>query len=97
MKGRSAGLGFALWIDGEVAWAKGTHEYRPMGVAVIGVAGTFVARDFSPRRRAPSPYSPHFEGLYASLGEMNDRLRQGRSQARRKKARRGVRATAAIS
>jgi hypothetical protein len=97
MQGRSGGLGFALWIDGDVAWAKGTHEYRPMGAAVIGVEGTFVARDFSPRRRAPSSYAPSFEGLYASLGEMNDRLRHGRSQLARRGSRREVKGTAAIS
>jgi hypothetical protein len=39
-------MGFALWIDGELAWAQGVHEYRPMGAAVIGVTDRFRHRDF---------------------------------------------------
>jgi hypothetical protein len=32
-------MGFAVWIDrrNSLAWAQGTHEYRPMGTAVISL------------------------------------------------------------
>ena len=83
-------MGFALWIDGETAWARGTHEYRPMGSAVIGISGMFTARDFGCRRRSPLRYDPRFSGYFASLGQMNDFLASFRkqSQAVRKKIKR---------
>jgi len=71
-------MGFALWVEGEQAWAQGTHEYRPMGVAVIGVGGQFAVRDFAKRRTAPGRMDPRFVGLFASLGEMNDWIRARR-------------------
>ena len=43
-------MGFALWTDGERAWAQGTSEYRAMGVAVIAASDLFRNRDFHPRR-----------------------------------------------
>ncbi len=67
-------MGFALWIKDDLAYAQGTHEYRPMGTAVIGVRNTFSPRDFSRRRRAPARMDPSLVGLFASLGEMNDWL-----------------------
>jgi hypothetical protein len=67
-------MGFALWINDDLAWAQGTHEYRPMGVAVVGAEGTFAARDFSRRRRVPPYLRPHFAGFFASIGEMNEHL-----------------------
>jgi hypothetical protein len=75
-------MGFALWIDGDHALAQGTHEYRPMGAAVVGVNCVFTPRDFHRRRPTPSRMSPGFVGLFASLGEMNDFLarRGSRSQ-----------------
>ncbi len=80
-------MGFALWIDEETAWAQGTHEYRPMGAAVIGVTCVFSARDFKLRRRAPARYDWRFTGHFASLGQMNDFLARfrNRSQAVQKK------------
>ena len=79
-------MGFALWVDGETAWAQGTHEYRPMGAAVIGVRGVFTARDFWRARPAPPRYDPRFTGHFASLGQMNDFLARfrGRSRAQQK-------------
>ena len=74
-------MGFAQWIDGEVAWASGTHEYRPLGSAVIGVSGMFTSRDFSPRRTAPPRYDGRFTGYFASLGHMNDFLALFRKQS----------------
>jgi hypothetical protein len=78
-------MGFALWIEGDVAWAQGTHEYRPMGTAVVGTEMVFVARDFKARWPAPPRTAPHFIGLFASLGQVNDYLTVRRSQRLRKK------------
>lgn len=59
-------------MSGETAWAAGTHEYRPMGVAVIASTQLFRARDFNPRRRAPARApSEGFQGLFASLEDLN--------------------------
>jgi len=85
-------MGFALWLDEELAWAQGTHEYRPMGIAVIHAGGVFTARDFRPSLRAPSRLDPRFAGFFASLGEMNAWLirqrRKGASQAFKKNRKR---------
>lgn len=76
-------MGFALWVHDDLAWAQGTHEYRPLGTAVVGAGGTFAARDFSRRRRVPPHLKPHFAGFFASIGEMNGHLearaRKGKS------------------
>lgn len=82
-------MGFALWTDDDTAWAAGTHEYRPMGIAVIARSSIFAARDFRPARRLPSRTGPHFRGLFASLGDMNEFLGRTRSQARKKNLSRG--------
>ena len=74
-------MGFALWIDSETAWAQGTHEYRPMGTAVIGVSCVFTSGDFNQRRRAPARYDSRFTGHFASLGQMNDFLARFRRQS----------------
>ncbi|MCC6857449.1 MAG: hypothetical protein IT158_02755 [Bryobacterales bacterium] len=75
-------MGFAVWLDGDLAWAKGTHEYRPMGVAVIAASDLFAARDFSPRRKPPSGNRAVPYGLFASLGEVNGWLIRRRSGSR---------------
>lgn len=82
----TSGMGFALWIQDDLAWAQGTHEYRPMGTAVIGVQGVFSPRDFERRRRAPSGLDPALVGLFASLGEMNDWLKNHASAKSRSQA-----------
>ncbi|MDX2178689.1 MAG: hypothetical protein SFV18_03785 [Bryobacteraceae bacterium] len=64
-------MGFALWVLDDVAWAAGTHEYKPMGAAVIGAKGQFRARDFSSRRKAPRRSVEGFHGLFASLEDVN--------------------------
>jgi hypothetical protein len=71
-------MGFALWIDGGsgLAWAQGTHEYRPMGTAVIGVAGQFRHADFTRMHRRPKELEWCFAGFFGSLEEMNATLRQ---------------------
>ena len=56
---------------GQLAWAQGTHEYRPMGSAVIARNGVFSPRDFHPRRRCPHRHTPAFVGFFASLGHVN--------------------------
>ncbi|HYO82087.1 MAG TPA: hypothetical protein VES20_11840 [Bryobacteraceae bacterium] len=72
-------MGFALWIDAysRTAWAQGTHEYRPMGAAVVAISDRFRPRDFRQSRRCP----PHlhedaFAGFFGSLEEVNERLRR---------------------
>lgn len=80
-------VGFALWIETDLAWAQGTHEYRPMGVAVIAATDLFLPRDFDPRRHGPSPRDPSFVGLFASIGEVNGHLRRRRPGARLRRAR----------
>ena len=72
-------MGFALWVDPEMAWAQGTHEYRPMGVAVVARSDLFRQRDFKPERTAPPERSEAYVGLFASLGDVNEYLEQTRS------------------
>ena len=67
-------MGFYLWIAGDVAWAQGTYEYRPMGTAVVAVSDLFTRRDFDPRRKLRPPATAHFEGQFASLGHINQFL-----------------------
>ncbi|MGQ9917572.1 MAG: hypothetical protein ACUVS7_09175 [Bryobacteraceae bacterium] len=85
-------MGFAVWTDGELVWAQGTHEYRPMGAAVIHAGGVFTARDFRPALRAPERLDPRFSGFFASLGEVNawliQRRKSGASRQSQKKFRR---------
>jgi hypothetical protein len=68
-------MGFALWLSKEEASAQGTHEYRPMGCAVVHRNGQFRARDFRRDRRSPDRRSPLFVGLFGSLEEVNVFLR----------------------
>jgi hypothetical protein len=70
-------MGFAVWIDSEerVAWARGTHEYRPMGIAVVAVCDQFRQRDFVANRNAPTHLGSCFAGFFGSLETVNDFLR----------------------
>ncbi|MFN7994430.1 MAG: ACT domain-containing protein [Bryobacteraceae bacterium] len=68
-------MGFELWIGDELAWARGTSEYRPLGAAVISASDLFRARDFHPRRKVPFGDSPEYLGLFASVGALNARMR----------------------
>jgi hypothetical protein len=70
-------MGFALWVDTQstLAWAEGTHEYRPMGAAVIAVTDQFRRRDFSQLRRRPKELDSDFVGFFGSLEDLNARLR----------------------
>ena len=71
-------MAFAVWIDPEAgeAWAQGTHEYRPMGAAVVAITDQFRLRDFSARRRHPARLRrTGFAGFFGSLEEVNEFLR----------------------
>jgi len=67
-------MGFHLWLDGELAWARGTYEYRPMGTAVISASDLFRRRDFDPRRQVPLPRAARYAGQFASIGHLNAQL-----------------------
>lgn len=70
-------MGFALWIDppSGLAWAQGTHEYRPMGTAVISHTDQFRRRDFRQTQRRPAHLENSFVGFFGSLEDLNARLR----------------------
>ena len=78
-------MGFALWLIDREAWASGTHEYQPMGTAVIAATQLFRARDFSRLRKAPSRRATGFEGLFASLEDLNRHLQRPRPKAGRER------------
>ncbi len=67
-------MGFHLWFDGELAWAQGTYEYRPMGAAVISKSDLFRRRDFNPHRKLKAPPTAEYAGQFASLGHLNTQL-----------------------
>ena len=71
-------MGFALWVDcrGELAWAQGTHEYRPMGTAVVSKTDQFRHRDFTQTHRRPRHLDNSFVGFFGSLEDLNARLRE---------------------
>ena len=66
-------MGFYLWLDGDLAWAQGTYEYRAMGAAVISSTDLFCPRDFDPKRHPPKFAT--LIGQFASLGHLNLHLR----------------------
>ena len=66
-------MGFYLWVADDVAWAQGTYEYRPMGMAVVAVSDLFTRRDFDPRRKTRPPASARYLGQFASLGQIERR------------------------
>jgi hypothetical protein len=47
---------------------------------VVGVKTLFTARDFHPRRLALPRHDAGFQGLFASLGDLNYHLAKCRSQ-----------------
>jgi hypothetical protein len=73
-------MGFYLWLDGEVAWAQGTYEYRPMGAAVISASDLFRRRDFDSRRKPRPTQAAVFAGQFASLGHLNSQLQKKRKR-----------------
>ena len=75
-------VGFYLWYDGDLAWAQGTYEYRPMGTAVISASDLFRRRDFASRGRRRPPASADYAGQFASIGHLNQQLRDRRRAQR---------------
>jgi len=73
-------MGFALWIEKELAWAAGTYEYRPFGAAVISRTDLFRQRDFDVDRKPPPLGDVSFAGYFASLGDVNAYLKAVRSE-----------------
>ena len=73
-------MGFALWIDqqSDLAWAQGTHEYRPLGTAVVARRDQFRTKDFRQTRRRPVHLEHAFAGFFGSLEEVNVSLRARR-------------------
>ena len=59
-------MGFAVWIDqaSGVVWAQGTHEYRPMGAAVIAVTDQFRGPRLRPVAPLPGPAAPLVRGVF---------------------------------
>jgi hypothetical protein len=76
-------VGFALWRQGPLVYCAGTHEYRPMGTAVVHERGVFTARDFSPGTIGLRRGADGFVGYFASLSEVNAYL--GRRAAGRER------------
>jgi hypothetical protein len=77
-------MGFALWLEGDVAVAQGVHEYRPMGLATVAVTDCFRQRDFRPTPNPPARGGRNYVGLFASLVDVNHFCRGLRSQASKK-------------
>ena len=79
-------MGWAVWIDEHAgtAWAQGTHEYRPMGAAVIAITDQFRPRDFRARLPRPDRLNHSFTGFFGSLEEVNRFLRRGRKSSSRR-------------
>lgn len=73
-------MGFYLWLEGDLAWAQGTYEYRPMGTAVISATDLFRRRDFDVRRPPPARSTARLVGEFASLGHLNAQLRSRRGE-----------------
>jgi hypothetical protein len=82
-------MGFAVWIDARngLVWAQGTHEYRPMGSAVIASTDQFRHRDFRKTRRPPAHLRRSFVGFFGSLEEVNAGLSLQHKMPRRWKRR----------
>jgi hypothetical protein len=72
-------VGFALWTDSGLAWAQGTHEYKPMGTAVISTTDLFRPRDFHPSRSVPEKAATYV-GLFASIVDLNGWLEKRRER-----------------
>jgi hypothetical protein len=73
-------MGFALWVKDGIARAEGTHEYRPMGIAVISTTDLFRVRDFRPRRSQVETSDRDFAGYFASIHHLNYFLKRKRHE-----------------
>jgi hypothetical protein len=70
-------LGFAVWVDEneQVVWAQGTHEYRPIGAAVVAICDQFRLRDFRQSLKRPLAVHRLFVGFFGSLEAVNEYVR----------------------
>ena len=75
-------MGYALWVDREIAWAAGTVEYRALGAAVISNTDLFHSSDFKSSLKPPTFSDPTFAGYFASLGHANQYLTKRRRKAK---------------
>lgn len=73
-------MGFVLWTEDGVAWAQGTHEYKPMGTAAIAASDLFRPRDFSPARKPPRLRHRSYVGFFASIIDLNHWLTRHRQR-----------------
>ncbi len=64
-------MGFAVWRQAPLVYCAGTHEYRPMGMAVVHEQSVVTAKDFSPRAPQLRRGADGFVGYFASLSEVN--------------------------
>ena len=69
-------MGFAVWMNTKegVAWVQGTHEYRPMGTAVLSRWDQFRRSDFRRDLRRPRELDDCFVGFFGSLETVNEFL-----------------------
>ena len=76
-------MGFAVWADKEekVMWAQGTHEYRPMGAAVVAISDQFRPRDFRQSLKRPAALAKSFVGFFGSIEAVNEYMRGGESRS----------------
>lgn len=71
-----------MWVDEseKVVWAQGTHEYRPMGTAVVALQDQFRPRDFRQSLKRPVSLQPFFAGFFGSLETVNHYLRESKDR-----------------
>jgi len=79
-------MGFTIHLDSErdLLYASGTHEHRPLGVAIIARESIFLACDFNIDYHIPARVGARYVGFYGSIGDINFALRGGRSKLRTK-------------
>jgi hypothetical protein len=75
-------MGFALWMKDGIARAEGTHEYRPMGIAIISTTDLFRAGDFRARRSQVELSDRDFAGYFASINHLNHFLKRKRNDSK---------------
>lgn len=76
-------MGFALWNQDGLYWAVGTHEYRPMGVAIIAASDYFRMKDFRRQAGVPSRDRRAFVGFFASIDHLNLQLKREKKAGRK--------------
>jgi hypothetical protein len=67
-----------------LAWVQGTHEYRPMGTAVLSRWDQFRRSDFRQDLRRPRRLDGCFVGFFGSLETVNEFLHKERKLALRR-------------